>query len=313
LNPSAGFAFVPARAVRAYASYGEGSRAPTSVELGCADPDQPCRLPNAMAGDPPLRQVVARTFEAGLRGSVEGQVSWGASWFRGENRDDILFVSSSQSGFGYFKNFGRTRRQGFEASLNGTLWRANFGGNYTFLDATYRSPETVGGSSNSANDGAAAGAKGMEGTIEIRPGNRIPLIPRQMFKAFADIQATRRFSLNLSVLAVSSTYARGNENNRHQPDREYYLGPGSSPGYATANLGGRYRMHARVELVASVSNLLNRHYYTAAQLGPTGFTDGGAFIARPFPAQDGEFPLHHAVFYAPGAPRAASGGIRFKF
>ena len=47
-----------------YAGYSEGSRAATSIELGCADPEEPCKLPNAMAGDPPLDQVVTRTVEA---------------------------------------------------------------------------------------------------------------------------------------------------------------------------------------------------------------------------------------------------------
>ena len=48
-----------------YGGYSEGSRAATSIELGCANPEEPCKLPNAMAGDPPLDQVVTRTWEAG--------------------------------------------------------------------------------------------------------------------------------------------------------------------------------------------------------------------------------------------------------
>jgi len=52
---------------------------------------------------------------------------------------------------------------------------------------------------------------------------------------------------------------------------------------------------------------------TAAQLGPFGFTDTGAFIARPLPAIGGEFPLRQATFYAPGAPVRAWVGTRFKF
>ena len=39
LNPAAGVTFSPTRAVNLYAGYSEGSRAPTSIELGCADPD----------------------------------------------------------------------------------------------------------------------------------------------------------------------------------------------------------------------------------------------------------------------------------
>lgn len=54
----------------AYVGYSEGSRTPTSVELGCANPDNPCKLPNAMAGDPPLKQVVTKTWDLGLRGQL---------------------------------------------------------------------------------------------------------------------------------------------------------------------------------------------------------------------------------------------------
>ena len=59
-NPAAGVTFNPSRTLNVYAGYSEGSRAPTSIELGCADPDLPCKLPNAMAGDPPLDQVVTQ-------------------------------------------------------------------------------------------------------------------------------------------------------------------------------------------------------------------------------------------------------------
>ena len=75
-----------ARAGTLYFGYSEGSRAPTSIELGCADPTQPCKLPNAMAGDPPLEQVVTRTWEAGVRGRLERGVNWSAGWFRADNR-----------------------------------------------------------------------------------------------------------------------------------------------------------------------------------------------------------------------------------
>lgn len=312
-NPAAGVTYSPSPVWNAYLSYSEGSRAPTSIDLGCADPLLPCKLPNAMAGDPPLRQVVARTFEAGVRGTSERSIHWSAGWFRADNRDDILFVASNQTGFGYFKNFGKTRRQGIEADVNGRMRRLSLGGGYTLLDATYQSPETVDGSSNSVNDAAAAGAKGLDGAIQIQPGARIPLVPRHMLKAFADLQATAKLSLDLGVVALSSAYARGNENNLHQADGLYYLGPGTSPGYVVLNSGARYQVHRRLQLFVQVNNLLDRRYYTAAQLGTTAFTGSGAFIARPFPAIGADFPLQHATFYAPGAPRAAWGGIRIKF
>jgi outer membrane receptor protein involved in Fe transport len=304
-NPSAGITYSPNEIVNFYFSYAEGSRAPTSIELGCADPEQPCRLPNSMAGDPPLLQVVSRTLEAGVRSGAQKGLLWNVGWFRTNNRDDILFVASEQTGFGYFKNFGRTLRQGLQLDArwtDGKRLTAGFG--YTFLDATFRSEEDVNGEANSTSD---------DEIIEIEPGNRIPLSPRHIWKAFADVQATSRLTLNLGITGTSSSFARGNENNQHAPDGRYFIGPGSSSGYGVVSMGGRFRLTRHFQIFAQVNNLFDRQYYTAAQLGATGFTADGSFIARPFPAVDGEFPLRHSTFFAPGAPRLAWGGFKLQF
>jgi outer membrane receptor protein involved in Fe transport len=266
-----------------------------------------------MAGDPPLDQVVTRTWEFGARSGSEGRLTWNLGGFLADNRDDILFVASNQTGFGYFKNFGKTRRAGLEMGAHSRIGRVVFGGGYTLLQATYQSAETVDGSSNSTNDEAAEGVPGLEGTIEIAAGNRIPLVPRHMAKAFAGIRATSKLSLHLSLTAFSGSSARGNENNLHVPDGTWYLGPGRTPAYATVSLGARYQIVSQVQLFCNVNNLFNARYYTAAQLGPTGFTADGNFIARPFPEVGGEFPVQHATFYAPGAPIGAWAGVRFEF
>lgn len=309
LNPALGMTVRAAAGMSLYASYSEGSRTPTAIELGCADPETPCRLPNALAGDPPLQQVVARTLEAGVRGGGESRWRWNAGFFRAANRDDILFVASAQTGFGYFKNFGRTLRQGAEAAVQVRLGRVAAGANYTFLDATFRSAEEVNGSGNSTG----SGGKGLEGVIAIEPGNRIPLLARHLFKAWVDVPVTRRLLVTGGVTATSGSLARGNENNRHQPDGVYYLGPGAIGGYGVASVAVSYRAHRRFELFVRVNNLFDQRYFTAAQLGPTAFTDAGTFVARPFPAVAGEFPVRQATFYAPGAPRGVWGGVRLRF
>ena len=212
LNPAAGVTFSPSSALNTYVGYSEGSRAPTSIELGCADPEQPCKLPNALAGDPPLSQVVTRTWEAGVRGK-RGPIGWSAGAFHASNNDDILFVASTQTGFGYFRNFGSTRRQGIELDMNAREGRMTGGIGYTWLDATFQSPETVDGTGNSTNDTAADGGKGLEGTIAIEPGDRIPLVPRHLLKAFCDIRLTGSLSIDVDLVASSGVFARGNENN----------------------------------------------------------------------------------------------------
>ena len=243
-NPAIGVTWSPAATVNAYAGYTQGSRAPTAIELGCADPNNPCSLPNALASDPPLQQVVTGTWEAGLRGKPElsplPDLSWSAGAFRAENRNDILFVSSVQTGTGYFKNFARTRREGFDANLDGRIGHVSWGMDYTFLLATYQSTETVLGAANNTSDTALSGYPGLAGNIYIHPGNRIPLIPKHSGKAFADVQATRKLAFDVSEVAVSSSYARGNENNAYRSDGTYYLGPGASSGYTVTNFLAHY-------------------------------------------------------------------------
>ena len=93
----------------------------------------------------------------------------------------------------------------------------------------------------------------------------------------------------------------------------HYLAEGTVPGYAVVNLGAGYQISPWMQVVAQVTNLFDRTYYTAGQLGPLGFTNTGAFVARPLPAIDGEFPVRHSTFYAPGAPIRTWVGTRFKF
>jgi outer membrane receptor protein involved in Fe transport len=308
-NPAAGLTYTPFRFATVYFSYSEASRAPTAIELGCANPTEPCNLPNALVSDPPLKQVVTRTFEAGVRGTLENNLRWSAGWFRAENHDDILFVASEQTGFGYFTNFGQTRRQGAETSLSGRIGKFTLGGNYTFLAATYQSQQTIDGGSNSTNDAGS----GMDGNITVQPGDHIPQVPDNIFKAYAEYEPTGKIYVDLDFDAVGRSYARGNENNQDQPDGVYYLGPGLSPGYGVVNLGAHYQIHKRVQVFVQIDNLLNHRYYTAAQLAPSPFNNAGNFVAQPFPAVDGNYPIRTSTFYAPGAPLGAWGGIRFKF
>jgi len=147
----------------------------------------------------------------------------------------------------------------------------------------------------------------------VRPGDQIPLIPRNIFKAYAEYQPTSKISVDLDFLAVGCSFARGNENNLDQPDRIYYLGQGFSPGYGVLNAGAHYQVHKKVQLFVQVDNVLNHRYYTAAQLGPTPYDNAGNFIPRPFPAVSGDFPIRNTTFFAPGAPIGAWGGMRVRF
>ncbi|WP_298091135.1 TonB-dependent receptor [uncultured Sphingomonas sp.] len=311
LNPAVALRWTPIAALAFDAAVAQTSRAPSAIELGCADPESPCRLPNALAGDPPLNQVVARTVEAGIDLTVAG-IQARAGIFRTVSRDDILFVADDQAGFGYFRNFGRTRRQGADVDLAGRVGALTVSAHYTFLDATYRSAETVGGSANSSNDGPAPG---FEGTIGIAKGDRIPLIPRHLLKAGAAIDPVQWLTVSADMIASAGVIARGNENSGHAPDGTYYLGERKTRAYAVLNAGVEVRPARGLALYAQVSNVLDKHYATAAQLGATGFDATGRFVARPFagPVIGGERPLVHSTFYAPGTPRSVQAGMRLTF
>ncbi|MFA6122663.1 MAG: TonB-dependent receptor [Sphingomonas sp.] len=310
-NPAVAIAWTPSKALGFDAAIAQTSRAPSAIELGCSDPASPCRLPNALAGDPPLDQVLATTFEAGVHGGSSQHFGWRVGAFRTDSRHDILFVSDTASGFGYFRNFGRTRRQGVEVDANATFGRVHLSGHYTWLDATYRSAETVGGSGNSSNDGVAPG---FDGAIAIRAGNHIPLIPRNIFKAALDWTPINLLAFNLDMIAVSGAYARGNENNAHRPDGVYYLGEGSTRPYAVVNFGMELHPDKRVTVALQINNLLDKRYSTAAQLAATAFDGNGNYVARPFagPIIDGERPLLSSTFYAPGAPRSVEFSVRLR-
>ncbi|MFL6631394.1 MAG: TonB-dependent receptor [Massilia sp.] len=294
-NPALGVTWSPSRGFNAYAGYDEGSRTPTAVELGCADPANPCKLPNAMAGDPPLRQVVTRTWEAGVRGTV-GRMHWSAGVFRATNDDDILFVADDAAGFGYFRNFGRTRRQGVELGVDGRAGPVTLSAHFTWLHATFASGETVGGEGNSSADA--------DGNIVIRPGDRIPLMPRHVFKARAAWQVTPAWSAELGVQAVSNATARGNENGLHRPDGVGYLGRGAAAGHAVFDLGTAFQATPRLRVFAQMDNLFDRRYATASQLGTSGFDADGGFARED---------RVHSTFYAPGAPRTVRVGVRYTF
>ena len=112
--------------------------------------------------------------------------------------------------------------------------------------------------------------------------------------------------------AFSGSTARGNENGQHQADGEFYTGPGRSAGYAVLNMNADYKPTQRLKFFVNVGNVLNRRYNSAAHLGANGFDANGNFAARPLPRDaNGDYPVRHATFFAPGAPRTAFVGFSY--
>jgi len=311
-NPAVGLNFSPNKTFTSYAGYNEGSRAATSIELGCANPDFPCRLPNAMAGDPHLKQVVAKTFEAGFRGNAN-DFSYSVGIFNTRNINDILFVASTATGNGYFKNFGETQRRGVETSLGTQLGAFSLGGNYTYLDATYESKETINGAANSSADA--------NGNIQINPGNHMTLAPKNNLKLFLTYRFNDKFNIGLDSITRSSSYLRGNENNQHQAGGNFRDG-GKSAGYTVLNLSASFKPKSDWTFFGRVNNLFDRDYSSGGVLGINPYNTSGQLALGEFTSCSttsancstvGKMQGSSEAFLAPGAPRTAWIGIRWEF
>ena len=289
VNPSLGFTH-RSGALTWYADGAQGNRVPTVIELGCADPAQPCRLPAGLQSDPYLKQVVARTVEAGLRADW-GTVQANAGVYRGINRDDILFISSGVSRAGYFANFERTLRQGAELGAAGRLGSLRWRVDYSWLDAVY-----------DANGALFTGAR----TVRVRPGTRIAGLPRHTLKLGADWDAGPGLSIGVDLQVQSSLVTQGNEDGAI--DDEGTRADWSVHGFALLNLHASWRPAPGWELFARASNVLDRRYETYGLVASDLFP--GGMLLRPHVEAGSALPSR---FVAPGAPRLVTAGLRYRF
>lgn len=295
LNPAIGIAHEAGPGWTVFANAAQSNRVPTVIELGCADPDQPCRLPVGLQSDPYLKQVVARTVEAGTRWQA-GRDTVTATVYRTINRDDILFRSAGLTQHGYFSNFARTRHQGLDLSAG--LERGPFAArlSYSWLDAAYGAEGTL-----------------FTGTrrVAVARGTRIAGLPRHTFKLALDWKAAGALTLGAELRAVSSQGSQGNEDGL-SADLEDGTAPQRADlrtrGYALLALRLSYKPQPNWELFARVNNLANRRYETFGAVGADLFPGGR--LASPHGA-GGEAEL--ARFVAPGAPRSISAGLRYRF
>jgi outer membrane receptor protein involved in Fe transport len=300
LNPAVGLNFTPTKDLTVYGSYNEGNRAPTSMELGCANPYAPCKLPNAMAGDPPLKQVVAKTFEGGLRGNLTEDVRWSAAVYRTENSNDIQFVTtpSTANNMGYFDNVGKTRRVGIDTNLAGKLGQFGWNVGYSYVDATYQNDLTL---LNEVNSNYYTDA-GSNDVIQVKKGNRLANIPAHQLKVRLTYAVTPDWLVGTNITAFSDRYMRGNENNSHV-DQGDSMGNGKVAGYAIVNLDTRYNIGNGWSVFGKAINVFDTEYNNGGMMGETMFATNGDFNASG----------NRSGFLSPGAPRAGWLGVRYEF
>ena len=293
-NPALGATYAISPAITAFAGVSSNNRAPTASEIECSNPAQPCLLPSNLAGDPPnLRQVIAHTGELGVRGHASpsgAQLSWNASVFRTNSEDDIYGIATSVS-TGFFQNIGATRRQGFEAGLNHRSGDWSTYAQYSYIDATFRSPLLLNSPSNPYQDA--------NGNIHVLPGDRLPLIPLSRIKLGADYALTNGWSVGASLVLATSSFYRGDESNQNPP----------LPGYHVVALCASYRVAHDVEIFANAQNLFDERYSTFGLYSdPTGVGAPGVPAGA-----DSNAPGVDNRFQSPGMPRSYFGGVRISF
>ena len=288
-NPSGGFTYKLLDNLGMYGNYSESSRIPTPMELSCADEDDPCKLPNAFLADPPLAQVVSKTWEAGFRGDLDNlsdsvKFKWNAGFFHTTNHNDIIFNRGGDSiSEGFFSNIGETQRYGVEAGFNGRVselfssiddW--HFSSNYTYLNATFRDGFTIQDPLDDDN----------EDGIGVSKGNRIPGLPEHIYKATVGVDLWKRWSLSLDAQYSGDQYLRGDEANVTDP-----LG-----GYWVFSARTEFKVNEHVAIFGKINNIFDRDYKTFGVYGDASEVLGDDY--------------DNGRFVSPGEPRAGWIGIR---
>jgi iron complex outermembrane receptor protein len=270
--------------ITAYAGYSESNRAPTPSELGCADPTRPCLLDSFLVSDPPLQQVVGRTWEAGFRGrhnlGDKRTLTWNIGAYLTDTQNDILNVPSTITGRGFFQNVGGTRREGLEAAIyyDDDKWKLFAG--YSFINATFRDAITLSSPNNPFADA--------DGLIHVQPGNHLPSIPQHRFKAAAEYSISPELKVGANLIAFGGQYLAGDQSNQNP----------KLPPYWALNLHTTYQISKNFEAFALVQNLFDTRYYTF----------GTFFDTSEVPFLN----LTDPRTLSPGAPFAVYAGLRVK-
>ena len=293
LNPSVGLNFNLSNNVATFVSYNEGSRAPTSMELGCADPAAPCKLPNSMAGDPPLKQVVTKSVDMGLRGAIGSGIGWSVSAYQAINHDDIHFVRNGTSGsaMGYFTNVGKTKRVGLDAGVFGSTDSLNWSANISSIRATYE-------------DSFQAFVGNNKNKTKVAPGDHIPGIPALQFKMHAAYQVTPAWNVGTNVIYTGQSFLQGNENNDWYAFTNYF-GTGKADAYTVVHLNSNYKIeNSNWSVIGKVNNVFNTKYNTGGLQGSSMFSP----TTNAYAGDD-----YRDSLFAPGAPRALWVGVKYEF
>ena len=291
LNPSFGASQVLSKTITIFGNWSQGMRVPTAFELGCANENNPCRVPTGLQDDPYLKPVISQTAEFGVRLAPTEKTRITAAVFHNVNKDDITFirVAGSQAA-GIFANKGNTSRDGFELTARHRESRWEAGASYTYLKARYKSNIEL---------------PSLEGQIDVTPGTRIAGLPQHFFKFAAMYRVTPQLRVGGDVQFYDSQVVAGNENKTATGDAANAVGKDKLVGYGILNLNTNYEYVKGLNFFMRVNNVFDKKYASYATLGYNMF-EGGNLAKQ---ASD----IEGSVFYAPGAPRAVFGGVRYEW
>ncbi|MGE0823371.1 MAG: TonB-dependent receptor [Candidatus Binatia bacterium] len=273
-NPAIGATYAVSANASLYVGYSESYRAPTAIELTCANADAPCPVPTAIIDDPPLKPVKGKTWETGVRWSPWPNLRGTLAFFRTDLEDDIFFRNEPRTRLrGFFQNVDSTRRQGIEFLLQGVWGNTQWYANYTLTDATF------------GDDIELFTFASEDRLARVHKGNRLPLVPPHRVNGGLELLLTPRWRVSLDGTYVDAQYLRGDEDNKR----------GQLDPYFVANAQLTYT-HDNWEMFLRLENLFDSDYETY-----------GAFFENNLDGTGLE------RFLGPGAPLGAFGGVRMKF
>ncbi len=267
-NPLVGLNWDTGLGINLFGGFSQSSRAPTPLELDCADPDRPCLLENSLAGDPPLKQVAANTYEAGLR--IPGKDFWGGAlslelgYFHTDIENDIFALASTILGRGYFANVPATAREGLDGALRYSRlsWSAYV--NYSYLRATYEFSGTIASPNNPQADD--------DGNVMVSAGRTIPLNPAHRLHFGFDATVLDGWDVGADAGFTGSQYFEGDQSNVNA----------KLPSYWTVNLRSSYQLFENFQVYGQVNNLFNSRKATYG----TYFEAGAVESLLPVPVSD---------------------------
>ncbi|HEY2378878.1 MAG TPA: TonB-dependent receptor [Gemmatimonadaceae bacterium] len=178
VSPMAGAVLRVSSLSALYANFGSAFETPTTTELG--------NQPNGNAGlNYDLKPQFSTTYESGMKGLLAERLQYDVALFETEVRDELIpYQVPNGNGRTYYRNAGRTRRDGVELSGGTNVGPVALSAAYTYSHFRFR-------------DFVSAGVQ--------EAGNVIPGIPEHQLEASATWRYSSEFA-TVEALAKSAVY-----------------------------------------------------------------------------------------------------------